>query len=75
MTKQQEITYRTPLVFSEIEQLLAFDKHGLTWAGDTISHSGARALIDKKLACRMPDGMYALTAAGQKLADEIRRVR
>ncbi len=70
MTEAQKIIYNTALVFHEIEQLLAFERHGLTNAGDTILHYSAKSLIQKGLACRI-NGQYALTSNDQKLAEEI----
>ncbi len=74
MTPKQKVIYNTALVFHEIEQLLALHKHGLTFAGDTISRSLVNELVLKGLACRI-GGQYAVTEAGNKLAEEIRRVR
>ncbi len=53
----------------EVEQLIAFEKHGITDAGSTLSHELARILCGKGIACRMDGGGYALTIEGQKLAD------
>ena len=52
----------------ELEQLMSFERHGITDAGSTLSHDLARSLCKKGLACRMDGGGYALTLEGQKLA-------
>lgn len=59
---------------SEFEQLIAFERHGTTAPGDTLSHALARRLHERGYAARIPKMGWAVTKKGQEVLDAWRTV-
>lgn len=59
---------------SEFEQLIAFERHGTTEPGNTLSHELAHRLKKRGYAARIPKMGWAVTKKGQEVLDAWRTV-